>query len=499
MMFVVPHLPVLQVVIPLFFAPLCILLRRRAIVWWTAMVVCWVCFIISIALVFEVLTADPISYAMGGWAAPWGIEYRVDIANAPIVLIVTGITAVVTTFALFSILKEVAEERVYLFYALWLLHLAGLCGVVVTNDAFNLFVFIEIASLSSYAMIGAGRGRRALIASYRYLMIGTVGATFILIGVGLLYAMTGTLNIADLAARLRDVEGGMEGSETIATAFAFLTVGLCIKCGIFPLHYWLPNAYTHAPSVVSALLAGTTSKVFIYVLLRFLFTLFGTDYAFDLMLLDRILMIMALLAIVSGSLLAIYASDVKQLLAYSSVAQIGYMVLGISLLSMTGLSASLVHVLNHALIKTALFIAVACYFFRIGSNRLDDLRGIGRRMPLTTAALLVGGLSLIGVPATAGFISKWYLVSAALAYNLWLAVLILASSLLAVIYVGKILEAVFSRVDDRQAPVSAVREAPLPMLCPLLLIALANVYFGFDTRWTAGLAEQAAAHLIGAH
>ena len=450
----------------------------------------------ALALLYKALSGEVMLYTLGGWVAPWGIEYRVDIANAFILVLITAIVAIVTPFARCSIGKEVARERTYLFYALWLLHLAGLCGVVVTGDAFNLFVFIEIASLSSYALIASGHKRRALMSSYRYLMIGTVGATFILIGIGLLYAMTGTLNIADLAARLRLIEGGMDGSETIATAFAFLTVGLCIKCGIFPLHYWLPGAYTHAPSAVSALLAGTTSKVFIYVLIRFLFTLFGDDYAFGLMLLDRVLMIAAILAIISGSLLAIYADDAKQLLAYSSVAQIGYMVLGISLVSVAGLTASFVHLLNHALIKTALFMVVACYFFRVGSNRLEDLRGIGRQMPLTSVMLVIGGLSLIGVPATAGFISKWYLVSAALAYNVWLAALVLASSLLAVIYIGKFLEVVYSRVEK---DTTTVQDAPLSLLLPTCLIIFANVYFGFDTRWTAQLADQVAAYLFGAH
>ena len=510
------HLPVLQVVIPLIFAPLCVLIRRHNLVWGVVLLTCWVSFAIATLLLQQVLNSGEIIYAIGGWEAPWGIEYRLDILNAFVLIIITGIASIVITFARESVHKEISEDRIYLFYTAFLLHLTGLCGVVITGDAFNIFVFIEIASLSSYAMISAGRERQALLAAYRYLILGTVGATFILIGIGLLYVMTGTLNIADMAVRIQDVDS----TRTIVTAFAFFTVGVCIKFGLFPLHYWLPNAYTYAPSVVSAFLSGTTSKVFIYVLLRFLFTIFGAEYAFDLMLIDRVLMVAALLAIFSGSIAAIYQDNIKKMLAYSSIAQIGYMILGISLVSMTGLMAGILHLFNHALIKTALFMIVGCFFFRFDSVSLKDLKGVGRQMPWMTMAFVIGGLSLIGTPLTVGFISKWYLIVAALEKDWWwLAVLILLGSILAVIYIWKVVEVIYFQSASADASGMAHRtannsglahrdsqsnsealkfkEAPLSMLVPVWVIIFANIYFGVNASFTTDIAQQVAVYLMG--
>ncbi len=485
------HLPVLQVVFPLLFVPICMLVHKHNLVWGIVLVSSWVSFLIASLLLQQVLTNGEVIYAIGGWDAPWGIEYRVDILNAFVLLIITAIASIVITFARESVYKEISEDRIYLFYTAFLLHLTGLCGVIITGDAFNMFVFIEIASLSSYAMISAGRDRQALLAAFRYLILGTVGATFILIGVGLLYVMTGTLNIADMAERIRDVQD----TRTIVTAFAFFTVGICIKFGLFPLHHWLPNAYTYAPSIVSAFLSGTTSKVFIYVLLRFLFSIFGAEYVFDVMLLDRMMMMMALLAIFSGSLAAIYQDNIKKMLAYSSIAQIGYMILGISLVSVAGVMAGILHLFNHALIKTALFMAIACFFFRFDSASLKDLKGVGRQMPWTTMAFVIGGLSLIGIPTTVGFVSKWYLIVAALQKGWWLAILILLGSILAVIYIWKVVEVVYFQDADTEP--MQFKEAPLSMLIPLWIVILANIYFGVNASFTTDIAQQAAVYLMG--
>ncbi len=506
------HLPILQVVIPLLFAPLCLFLRRHNLAWGVVLLVCWVSLIIATLLFREVLASGEIIYAIGSWAAPWGIEYRVDILNAFVLLIVTGIASIVMLFARACVRKEIAGDRIYLFYTAFLLHLAGLCGVVITGDAFNVFVFVEIASLSSYAMISASMEKPALLATFRYLILGTVGATFILIGVGFLYVMTGTLNITDMGHRIQEVED----TRTIAVAFAFFTVGVCIKFGLFPLHYWLPNAYTYAPSVVSAFLSGTTSKVFIYVLLRFIFTVFGAEYAFATMHLDIILMVAALLAIFSGSLAAIYQDNIKKILAYSSIAQIGYMVLGVSLVSVTGLMAGVLHLFNHALIKTTLFMSVGCFFFRFNSVSLKDMKGIGRQMPQTTMTFIIGGLSLIGMPLTAGFISKWYLVVAALEKDWWwLAFLILLGSVLTVIYVWKVVEVLYfqcprkntskmihDNIDaqknaEANSKASQYKEAPLSMLLPVWIIIFANIYCGVNPSWVTDISRQAATYLIG--
>ena len=216
----IEHLPALQVVIPLICAPLCMLVRYRDWSWIVALFGSWASLVISWLLLQQVMDAGVISYHMGNWAPPLGIEYRIDFVNAFVLLIVSAIGAVVTPYARESVRAEFGTNRIYMFYTAYMLCLCGLLGVTITGDAFNLFVFLEISSLSSYVLIAMGKDRRALTASYQYLVLGTIGATFIVIGIGLLYAETGTLNMADLAKRLAD----QPLSRTIGAAFGFLVV-----------------------------------------------------------------------------------------------------------------------------------------------------------------------------------------------------------------------------------------------------------------------------------
>ena len=345
------HLPALQIVLPLVAAPLCLLLRPQRLLWPFVVAVGWGTLALAALLLQQVLSYGPISYALGGWSPPWGIEFRVDVLNAYLILLVALIGAVVLTYAPASAAREVEAERRPYFCAIFLLCLAGLLGIAITGDAFNVFVFMEISSLSAYGLISLGRDRRALMATYNYLILGTIGATFILIGIGLMYAMTGTLNMADLAGRIEAVSQ----TRTIHVAFAFISVGFTLKMALFPLHIWLPNAYTYAPSAVTAFIAATATKVAVYAFLRFVFTIFGADFAFGTMHLDVLLLPLVLLGIFIASAVAIYQTDLKRLLAYSSVAQIGYVMLGVSLGSATGLTAGIVHLFNHALMKAALF------------------------------------------------------------------------------------------------------------------------------------------------
>jgi len=485
------HLPVLLVVVPLMAAPLAALTMRARLAWLVALAASWWALGVSIALLRRVLAEGVIVYELGGWAAPIGIVYRVDEANAFVLLIVAGIAAVVTPFARKSVEAEISGDRGALFYSAFILCMTGLLGIAVTGDVFNVFVFLEISSLSAYALIAMGPDRRALTASYQYLIMGSVGATFIVIGIGLMYVMTGTLNMTDLAERLPAVAG----TRTIPVAFTFLTVGITLKLALFPLHLWLPNAYAYAPSTVTAFIASTATKVAVYLLLRFFFTIFGVAFSFDVMQLDRILMPLAIVAILSMSLVAIYQDNVKRLLAYSSVAQIGYMILGISFASVLGVSAGILHLFNHALMKGALFMALGCVMYRVGSVRLESMAGLGRAMPLTMAAFVVGGLSLIGVPLTVGFISKWYLVQSALERGMWpVALVVLLGSLLAVVYVWRVVEVAYFR---QVPPGSQIREAPLALLIPTWVLVLANLYFGMDASLTTHVATRAAEVLIG--
>ncbi len=486
------HVPALAVVVPLISAPLIVLVRRSTAAWAIATAACAFSFAAALLLAAQVLSGGAVSYHLGSWPPPWGIEYRVDVLSAFVLVLVSGIGVVTALYAWRSIAAELPRDQLYLFYALFCLCLSGLLGMTATGDAFNLFVFMEIASLSSYVLIALGRDRRALLAAYQYLVLGTIGATFYVIGVGLLYLVTGTLNIADIADRLPQAGNG----RAVLAALAFVTVGVSLKLALFPLHFWLPNAYAHAPSAVTAFLAATATKVAVYVLLRFYFGIFGLRLVTESLPMPEILLALSIVAIVSASLVALWQADLKRLFAYSSVAQIGYITLGISLASRDGLTAAVAHLFNHGITKGALFLLIGGIALRAGSANLECARGLGRRMPLTALGIVIAGLSLIGVPGTAGFVSKWFLVLAAIeAGQWWLAALIVATSLIAMAYVWRFVEAAYLSEPGDRTPEPG--EAPMTMLAPAWLLVAACIWFGLDTTWPVGGAQRAAALMLG--
>ncbi len=489
------HLPILQVIVPLLGAVLCALTRRGSFAFAIAALVSWSLLGVAIMLLWQVLgAAAPITYYIGGWAPPWGIEYRVDALNAFILVLVAGVGAITIPFAYRTVGKEIDEDKQSWFYALFLLCLSGLMGMAVTGDAFNIFVFMEVSSLSAYALIAMGSDRRALLAAYQYLIMGTIGATFYVIGIGLLYVVTGTLNLADLATRIGPAFG--TAPQPILAALAFIVVGISLKLALFPLHLWLPNAYAFAPTFVTTFLAATATKVAVYILLRLYFTVFGGAISLSDLPIAEVLLMLSIAAMFIASILAVYEDSVERMLAYSSVAQIGCITLGMAIATRAGLTGSIVHLLNHAVMKATLFMAIGAVVYRVGTSCMSELAGIGRKMPLTMGLFVVAGLSIIGVPGTAGFISKWQLGIGAVDAGLWPLVFVLVgSSLIAVIYIGKVVEvAYFREPGDNLAD---ARDPPASMLIPMALLGAATIYFGLDTTWSAQIADTAAQILIG--
>jgi len=488
------QLPALQIVVTLVASPLCVLARRPRAAWGIAVTANVAAAAIAWALLAEVLENGTIRYAVGGWAAPSGIEYYIDTMNATVLVLVSSIAAVVLLYARASVDKSVETAKHYLFYAAWLLCVTGLMGIAITGDAFNVFVFLEISSLATYMLVAFGDDRRALTSAFRYLVLGSVGASFILIGIGFLYAATGTLNMVDLAERIPE----SESQRAVLVAFSFLTIGLMIKAAVFPLHAWLVNAYHFAPVAVTAFLAGTATKVSLYVLLRFFFGIFGKDYSFGQLFLTGVLVPAAVAAFVVMSLVAVFQTDLRRMLAFSSVAQIGYIVAGISLASEAGLTAAIVHIVNHGLLKSTLFMAVGCIVYRLGHAHVPSLDDLFRRMPLTCTAFIVAGLGLIGVPLTAGFVSKFTLIGAFVERGWWpVAALVLLSSLLAVLYIGRVVETMLFRRSREATPAPVGHlEAPVAMLVPMYVLLVAGLWLGFAGETTLGLAGHAAAELL---
>lgn len=475
-------------------APLVVLLQPRGLAWAGAAAAGLASFAIAVALTIAVLGGEPQVYAMGGWPAPYGIALAVDDFSALVLLVVTGAGAIALLAARPSVDQQIELERQPLFYSAWLLALAGLAGIVVSADAFNIFVFMEISSLASYILIAGGPDRRALPAVFKYLIMGTIGATFYLIGVGLIYMMTGTLNLADMEVRI----GEVTDLNPILVAAGFITIGLALKAAVFPLHVWLPNAYTQAPHMVTVFLAACATKVALYVLIRFDYMVFQAKLEDHEVQFALFAMPLATLGILVASAVAMFEGNLKRLLATSSVAQIGYILLGASFISQAGLSASVMHLFNHALAKGGLFLAVACLAYHYRDLRLEQLGGAAARMPWTSAALVVCGFSLIGIPGTAGFISKWLLIVAALESGAlgWLLVaVILVSSLMAVVYIWRIIETLYFREPvEADSPAS---EAPLQLVLLTCLVALLNIFFGLFPGVPLELANSAAKLLAG--
>jgi multicomponent Na+:H+ antiporter subunit D len=488
------HLPALAVAVPLLAAPVVTLLRVPRLPWLAATAVSALAFAVALQIALTVAGGADFEYRMGGWPAPFGITLRVDAFSALMLLIVAGASLVALLAGRTSLEADVEAERAPLFYTAWLLALAGLSGIVVTGDAFNVFVFMEISSLATYILVASGRDRRSLMAAYQYLIMGTIGATFYLIGVALLYMSTGTLDLADLESRL----AGLAGSTPLLIASGFITVGLCLKAAVFPMHGWLPKAYGYAPNVVTVFLAACSAKVALYLLLRMDFSLFHHQLAGHEWMLTSFLRPLAVLALILASISAIQERDLKRMLAYSSIAQVGYILLGASFLDLAGVTGAVVHLFNHALAKGAAFLAVVALGLHLGVLDLERLRGSARRMPLAFGAFVIAGLSLIGVPGTAGFVTKYYLILAALdagTTGLVLLVAVLASSLLAVIYVWRVVEVAL----ESPAPgdgAAVIRERRSMAVWVALAAAAANVWFGLMPSLPLDLAGDAAATLL---
>ena len=481
------HIPVLVVLFPLLMAAVCALLPFRNIAWLLAtastgmgLLAAWTG--------LEAHSGERVSYALGGWPPPWGIEFVADGASLLVSTVVAGLSFISTIYAKSLIEKEIEEHLIGKAYAAWLLAVGGIQGIVMTGDAFNLFVFLEISSLATVTLISLGgrQDRRALIAAYNYLVIGAIGATFYVIGVGFCYAVTGTLNMADLMVRLPDATA----TAPLLVGFSFMVAGILVKAAVFPVHIWLPAAYGYAPSAVSTMLAAVATKASIYVLARIAFTIFDGLDDMVFLILEFVLLPLSVMAIFVGTILAIMESDLKKLLAQSSIAQIGYITLGFSLGNVLGVTAGFVHIVNHALIKGGLFMAAGALTVVMDRRvSIDSLAGMGRAMPITSSAMMICGLSLIGLPLTAGFISKVYLVLALVSSaSWWIIGLVVMSSALSLIYLWRIVEAMWMQ----PMPASGrVREDPL-IYTPLWVIALINIWFGVDAGRVFRFAEQAA-------
>jgi multicomponent Na+:H+ antiporter subunit D len=332
-----------------------------------------------------------------------------------------------------------------------------------------MYVFIEITCLSAYALI-ASRGKIALKASFTYLILGSIGACFFLLGIGFLYSVAGSLNIHDLSLLLPP----LYRNKVVNAAFVFFIVGLSIKMALFPLHTWLPDAHAFAPSEISAMLSGIIIEVSTYAFIRVAFSVFTLEFITIYMPITSIISWIAAIAMIFGSVLAIAQYNLKRMLAYSSVANMGYIMLGVGLSTSTslGLTPVLMHILNHALMKACMFLAAGAFIYKADLWDIKDFQGLGRKMPYTCMAFLLAALAMIGLPPSVGFVTKWYLIIAALEAKQFIFVgVIFFSTLLMVFYFWRVIEYMYIRVGDKEKKDTRIDEIPRSMLIPVMVFA----------------------------
>lgn len=434
----------------------------------------------ALGLLLQLMEDGPINYRLGGWPPPVGINFVIDHLNGLILVVIAIVGFVAAVYSGRGVAEEL-PEKITSFYTLYILLVSGLLGMTVTGDTFNLYVLVEISALTGYALIALGLDR-ALLASFNYIIMGTVGASLYLLGIGHLYIMTGSLNMADLLRILPD----LYSSRAILVAFVLILIGLWAKMAFFPFHGWLPNAYTYAPSATSTVVAPLMTKVSIYVMVRMMFSVFSADYSFDILPFKGVIVWMSVAAIVAGSLMALSQTDFKKMLSYLIIAEVGYMVGGVWLANRLGITGAILHIVNDALMTLCLFLVAGIVVYKTGGHRLDDLRGLYKKMPFTMTAFTAVALSMIGVPPTVGFFSKWYMVLGAVEAGQWhfLAALIFSSLINAVLFFRVIEIAYFGTTSEQPGHgrlTTKIDEAPASMLVPVLAVSVSLIVVGVYT------------------
>jgi multicomponent Na+:H+ antiporter subunit D len=413
-------------------------------------------------------------YRMGGWAPTLGITMVYDHLTA---LVALAVNIVGLAALLFSVRYLDHYTGRWKFYSLFMLILAGLNGVTMTGDIFNMFVFIEISAVSSYALVAFGTDFDELEAGFKYMVIGEIGGTAILLAIALLYAKASTLNMAVVS----QVVAGFGHTPLFWCIVATFLVGFAVKMAMVPFHAWLPDAHPSAPAPVSALLSGVFIKVLgVYAMCRVMFNVFGLSRS-NAPAFFNLLLAFGVLSIVAGGLLAYAQKDYKRLLAYSSISQIGYILIGLGIGNYWGIVGALFHILAHALGKGLLFLTAGSVEHATGTRDLDKLSGLEKKMPVTAWSFLLGSLSLAGVPPFAGFFSKLFIIVGALTAKMyWLAILAALFSTVTLGYLVKVVNRVFLLHKDREP--TPAREAPAAMVLAMLVLLVLTVALGIGFK-----------------
>ncbi|MEW6552800.1 MAG: monovalent cation/H+ antiporter subunit D family protein [Actinomycetota bacterium] len=471
------HFPILMITLPLLgavFMPLMGYLRAKWVPW-TAALPLAASSVLGVLLIGKIPAEGYLGYHLGNWEPPWGIEIRVDFMGLFLMLIVCGITLLSMVYSRRYIAAEVSEGRQTAYYTLFLLMSGAMLGFTATGDIFNLFVFMEILALSSYALVAITGNRNAVRAAFKYLLMGAPSSIMVLLAIGFLYSATGTLNMADLSRRI--AESGY--TEVLIVSYILFVIGFGVKAALFPLHMWLPDAHSIAPSPISALLSGLLVEVSAFAILRISFSVF-TSGAENLIggTMDAA-GIFAAAAVLFGGIMAVLQKDLKMMIAYSTISHIGYIFLGITAMTAEGITGAMYHMLDHGLAKACLFLCAGSFIYVKGYRRIEDLKGAWRQMPWTCFAFALAALSVVGIPPTAGFISKWYLILGNIEGGNYLyVVILLAGSILAAVYCFRVIIYMFFLPGKEGAWEGEFKDAAPSMLSPVWILSLGTLFFG---------------------
>lgn len=441
--------------------------------------------LLSIIHFFFIMKAGSYLYRVGHFDSPFGIEFYIGTIESILALLFSFVTLMIVWYSIYCIDKDINETRVSLYYLLLNMLVGSLMGVVFSNDMFNSYVFIEVGTLAACGIIVVKDKKENILATLKYLIMSSLGSGLVLMGIAYLYSITGHLNMGYIHQELLTVY--TEYPRAILITLGLFTVGLGVKSAIFPLHSWLPDAHSSAPTPSSAILSSLVLKAYAILLVKVLFRVFGFEMV-SLFPVLKIILVLGSMGMIAGSILAILQKEIKKVIAYSTVAQMGYIFMGIGLGTELGVTIAIFHMIGHAVTKSALFLTVGTMIEQTGQNKVQDFKGIGREMPVTLGLFTIGAMSMVGIPLLPGFISKWNFALASIDKgDIYLIAIILISSLLNVIYYSPIVINGYFGEENLKGKIYKSKSKPIKELLPIIVLTLTMVYLGTASKAIIGL------------
>ena len=438
------------------------------------------CLILFLVCLRYVIYNGSYFYKIGHFDAPYGIEFKIGIIECIIGVLFASISLMVSWYSLYNIEHDISEKKIPLYYLLINILVGSLLGIVFSNDMFNVYVFIEISNLASCGIVVVKDKKENIKAGLKYLILSCLGSGLVLMGIAFLYSMTGHLNMTFIHENL--MKSYMDYPQAIIITLGLFTVGIGVKSALFPLHTWLPDAHSNAPTSSSAILSSLVLKAYVIFLLNVLYRVMGKEIISNTPILN-IILALGSLGMIMGSVLAIFQKNLKRIIAYSSVAQIGYIYFAIGLGTELGYIICIYHIIGHAVTKAVLFLCSGSIIEKTGQKEISNLKGVGREMPYTLALFFIASLSLVGIPLLPGFVSKWYLAIDSIGENkLFLIIIILISSLLNAVYYLPISINGFFNEENSSDIVYKSKEKSMKELMPITILVIAMLYVGINSE-----------------